>query len=313
LDRNVIVSNHVICYVKKVEPIAKSRQQVLARRMTAETEDHTTRSELASEYAPKGTFVAEVATADSRLAQFSIEFTTDKPGELKEVTEILEKHKVNILSGCHELARWTFFANLTHSDTSTAQLGQELKTLADVKKVQTQDGLNGVIVDALHHPLMMGTNRAILFRLDTIGSMFSRPREIFGTNGALGKVLLHQMGRAGGQQSLRGFAETFGKSRTREQLSNIMNMYAAGGWGVFKLIDVDFDHGVAVVQAFDNFECVTHRGEGGEPYSEYVRGDLAGLFSEVFDRKVEAVETQCIVQGAPFCRFEIAPAAGGTA
>ncbi len=90
-------------------------------------------------------------------------------------------------------------------------------------------------------------------------------------------------------------------------------MYAAGGWGVFKLVEVDFDRGVAVVNAFDNFECTLHRGEGGEPYSQYVRGDLAGLFSEVFGSKVDAVETQCIVQGAPFCRFEIAPAAKGRA
>jgi predicted hydrocarbon binding protein len=281
--------------------------------MTA-TKDPTTRSEQIPEYVPKGTFVTQVAAAESHLAEFSIEFTCDKPGELRNVADILEKHKVNILSGFHEFARWSFFADLTRSDASTAQLGQELKTLLDVKRVQTQDGLNGVIVDTLHHPLMLGENRAIMFRLDTIGSVFSRPREIFGTEGSLGKVLLHQMGRAGGQSSLRAFAETMGKSRMREQIHNIMNMYAAGGWGVFKLVEVDFDRGVAVVNAFDNFECTLHRGEGGgEPYSQYVRGDLAGLFSEVFGSKIDAVETQCIVQGAPFCRFEIAPVAKGGA
>ena len=278
----------------------------------AETKDDGTRSELIPEYAPKAAFVAEVMAADSRLAQFSIEFTSDKPGRIRQVTTVLEKHKVNILSGFHEFARWSFFADLRKSDASTAQLGQELKTLPDVKQVQTQDGLNGVIVDALHHPFMMGKDRAILFRLDTIVSMLSRPQEIFGTQGALGKVLLHQMGRAGGQASLKAFLETIGKGRIREQLSNIMNMYAAGGWGVFKLMEIDFDRGVAVVQAFDSFECITHRDEGGEPRSQYVRGDLAGMFSEVFDRKVDAVETHCVAQGAPFCRFEIAPAARGS-
>ncbi len=272
----------------------------------AETEKHVTRSELIPEYAPKTAFIAEVGAADSRLAQFSIEFTSDKPGRIRQAAAILEKHKVNILTGSHESFRWSFFADLSQSDANTAQLGQDLRTLPDVKKVQTQDGLNGVIVDALHHPLMMGKDRAVLFRLDTIVSMLSRPREIFGAEGALGKILLHQMGRAGGQSSLKAFSETFGKSRTKEQLSNIMNMYAAGGWGVFKLMEVDFDRGVAVVQAFDNFECITHRGERGESYSQYVRGDLAGMFSEEFDMRVDAVETHCVVQGAPFCRFEIA-------
>ncbi len=278
----------------------------------AEESKEPSRPKLTPEYSPKGVFVAEVATPESRLTQFSIGFTSDKPGNIRAVAVILEKHKVNILSGSHEPARWSFFADLSQSDAGTSQLAQELSNDPHIKTVQTQDGLNGVIVDALHHPLMMGKNRAILFRLDTIGSVFSRPREIFGAEGQLGKVLLHQMGRAGGQSSTKAFLDSMGKDSIREQLSNIMNMYAAGGWGIFKLLEVDFDRGVAVVQAFENFECLTHRGEGGEPYSQYVRGDLAGLFSEVFDRKVDVVETQCVVQGAPFCRFEIAPATKGT-
>ncbi len=58
--------------------------------MTA-TKDPTTRPEQVPEYVPKGTFVAEVAAAESRLAEFSIEFTCDKPGELRNVSDILEK------------------------------------------------------------------------------------------------------------------------------------------------------------------------------------------------------------------------------
>ena len=208
---------------------------------TINPKEQPTRSDQTPEYVPKLAFVAEIAAAESRLAEFSIEFTSDKSGELRKVADILEKHKANILSGSHEPAHWSFFVDLTRSEATAAQLGQEFKRLPEVKKVRIQDGLNGVIVDTLHHPLMLGTNRAIMFRLDTIGSVFSRPREIFGTEGSLGKVLLHQMGRAGGQSSLKAFAETMGKSRMREQIYNIMNMYAAGGWGVFKLVQVDFD------------------------------------------------------------------------
>ncbi len=97
---------------------------------------------------------------------------------------------------------------------------------------------------------MLGKNRAIIFRLDTIGSVFSRPREIFGVDGSLGKVLLHQMGRAGGQSSTKSFLETIGKDSIRDQLPNMMNMYAAGGWGIFKLMEVDFDHGTCSCSSF---------------------------------------------------------------
>ena len=90
----------------------------------AETEEHVTSSELIPEYAPKVAFVAEVAAAGSRLAQFSIEFTNDRPGRIRQAAAILEKHKVNILTGSHESFRWTFFADLSQSDANIAQLGQ---------------------------------------------------------------------------------------------------------------------------------------------------------------------------------------------
>jgi predicted hydrocarbon binding protein len=266
----------------------------------------TKRESTPVEHAPKTAFVAEVVAANSRTAEFNVEFASNKPGEMNQVAATLEKHKVNILSGFHDAARWSFFADLSQSDVSTADLAQELKTLPHVMKVRTQEGVNGVIVDGLHHPLTWGKNRAIMFRLDTIVSMFSRPREMFGTEGPVAKVILHEMGRVAGQSSIRTIAETIGEGRIREQLHNIMNVYAASGWGIFRLMNVDFSRGVGVVQAFDNFECAGHRGEGKKPYSQFVRGHLAGLFSGVFDRRVSAVETHCITQGVGFCQFEIA-------
>jgi predicted hydrocarbon binding protein len=261
------------------------------------------------DHAPKTAFVAEVAAANSRMAEFDVEFATNNPGEMNQVATTLAKHGVNILSGFHEAARWSFFADLSQSDASAARLGEELGALPFVTKVRTQEGVNGVIVDGLHHPLAWGNNRAVMFRLDTIASMFSRPRDMFGTDGPVAKVILHEMGRVAGQSSIRTISETIGKGRIREQLSNIMNVYAASGWGIFRLMNVDFDRGVAVVQAFDNFECAGHRGEAKKPYSQFIRGHLAGLFSGVFGTRVSAVETHCIAQGVGFCQFEIAPEA----
>jgi predicted hydrocarbon binding protein len=241
------------------------------------------------------------------MAEFNVEFASNNPGEMSQVAAVLEKHYVNILSGFHEAARWSFFADLSQSDASTVQLAQELEALPCVMKVRTHDGVNGVVVDGLHHPLMWGKNRAVMFGLDSIISVFSRPREMFGTEGPVAKVILHEMGRAAGQSSIRTISEAIGKGRISEQLYNIMNLYAASGWGIFRLMNVDFDRGVAVVQVFDNFGCAGHRGESKQPYSQFVRGHLAGLFSGVFDRRVIAVETHCIAQGVKFCQFEIAP------
>ncbi len=82
---------------------------MLAQGMTAaKTKENPPKSDQTPEYSPKRAFVAEVEAANVRLAEFSIEFTSDKPGMLREVADILAKHKANIRSGFHEFARWSF-------------------------------------------------------------------------------------------------------------------------------------------------------------------------------------------------------------
>ena len=70
-----------------------------------------------------------------------------------------------------------------------------------------------------------------------------------------------------------------GTAALTKEIKNVMNLYSANGWGIFKLTSIDFDKTYATLQAFDNFECSFHQGEGSLSGSEFIRGHLDGLFS----------------------------------
>ena len=91
----------------------------------------------------------------------------------------------------------------------------------------------------------------------------------------------------------------------KSRIKDVIGLYTAQGWGIFKLILVDFDKATAYVAAQNNFECAPFQGSGSSPRGEFVSGHLAGLFSEIFGKRMEVTETNCIARGDGDCKFEI--------
>jgi predicted hydrocarbon binding protein len=117
------------------------------------------------------------------------------------------------------------------------------------------------------------------------------------------------MGKAAGHSMFNVIKQTLGDAKVDFGLSDLMNLYSAIGWGVFKLIQVDPAAATATLKVANNFECAFHNGEGRRPYSEFIRGHLAALFSDLFHRNVSAVETKCLAHADPFCFFNLMPQA----
>lgn len=67
----------------------------------------------------------------------------------------------------------------------------------------------------------------------------------------------------------------------------------------------------ASVTVVNGFECAHPQGRAGSPSPtfncDFVRGHLAGLFAEVFGRRMTAIETLCVGRGDAKCQFEVAP------
>jgi predicted hydrocarbon binding protein len=252
----------------------------------------------------KSAFVAELASGGRRLVEFSIELA-NTPGDLAKVATVLSKHKVHVLTGFHDPDKWSFFADVTEVESSVNDIVEELSSLAPVSKVSLREGLaEGIIVDTLHQQLMWGPFRTILIRAEVMSSMFDRVRGIFGAEGKAGRTLLYSMGEAAGRNFHKGIASQIGSETVRSHLKDIIALHKAQGWGDFKLISVDLEKATALARAHDNFECAPFEGTRSSPQSDFVRGHLAGIFSEVFSRKVEVTETLCVARGDAYCQFE---------
>ena len=255
--------------------------------------------------APKTAFIMEVAPG-RHLAEFSVNLP-NAPGTLAAASEILAKHHVNILSGCHDTARWAFFADLTESEASIEQLEHELGSVKGVTEVFKVDSPNGVMVDSLLFPILWGENRAILLRAATLSSILERIKKMFGEDGPVAKVLIFAMGAAAGQATIKATTAQIGPNVREVSLASVLKVYSATGWGIFRLSQIDFDLCMATVVALDNFECAPHQGSGSKPVSQFIRGHLSGMFSELFGRRVNVVETACLAHGESFCEFSIMP------
>jgi predicted hydrocarbon binding protein len=257
---------------------------------------------------PKTVFIAEVSPG-RHLAEFSIDLA-NTPGALADASEILSKHNVNVLSGFHDAARWSFFADMTEANVSADQLVHDLKGLKVISAVRLQEAPSGILVDCLHHPSVWGQHRVVMIRAQQVSSILDRVRAIFGEDGAAAKVVLFSMGEAAGHAWFSMIADEVGANAVTKELSNMMYLYSACGWGIFKAIDVDLEQASATVEAIDCFECAPKEGKKSGPYSQFVRGHIAGLFSRLFDRRVDVIETGCIASGNPHCQFRIRPNEG---
>lgn len=78
------------------------------------------------------------------------------------------------------------------------------------------------------------------------------------------------------------------------------------GLGKIHVAKSDFDKGTANVTISNCFEALEN-GTSEMPNCTFTSGFLAGMFAEVFDKTVQAIETRCMSQGQSECEFQISP------
>jgi predicted hydrocarbon binding protein len=256
----------------------------------------------------KTAFVAELAAGNRKLVEFSIELA-NTPGALAEVASILSKHEVNILTGFHDSKQWSFFADITKIKSSIGDVVKEISSLAPVSKVSLGEELSeGFIVDTLHQQLMWGPFRTLLARAEVVSSILGRVKRIFGDEGKAGKAMVYGMGEVAGRAFYRGIARQIGAETLKSHLKYVVGLDTAQGWGDFRLTSVDLNKMTACVGAFNCFECADHQRAGSLSSTfncEFVRGHLAGMFSEIFGKRVSATENLCVARGDSHCQFDI--------
>lgn len=241
-----------------------------------------------------------------KLAHFVIALQ-DIPGAFETSAAIATKHHVNILSGFHcapsgsSQGFWSFFADFTDADIDPKGLAQELQFLPSSADVRFKVPQRGLLIDSFHFPIQLGGRRAMIMRTGSFASMFTRIIGMFG-DGAAARVVIYQMGEAAGRAMMKELVDELGAALVREELRSIIGLYSSYGWGVFNLVSLDLDKIRAEIRARDNFEC-SNFDKSTVPRSNFVRGHIAGWFSELVGSRVEVAEEYCVSKGDPFCYF----------
>lgn len=254
----------------------------------------------------KTAFVAELVPGNSNLVEFSVELA-NTPGALAEVATILSKHKVNILTGFHDSTQWSFFADLTKIESSIDDIVKEISSLAPVSKVSLGEGVaEGIVIDTLHQQLMWGPFRILIVRAEVVGSILDRVKGIFGADGKAGKAIVYSMGEAAGRAFYRGLASQISAETLKSRFKDVVGLDTAQGWGDFRLTNLDLNKMTASVTVVNGFECAHLPGADSSSHTcDFVRGHLAGLFSEMFGKRMSAAETLCVARGNSHCQFNI--------
>jgi len=185
--------------------------------------------------------------------------------------------------------------------------GMTLRTLKSnefVEDVEMNEPLtNGVAMDGVSFPLLVGGERAIIMRNNLYASIIRGMWEKLGTGYG---ILLYHMGFEAGRNIYRSHREI---ARDREALIRwLQEMFRLMGYGLLEVVELDEGRKEAVMRVYNSFECELFRG-AGEIRSNLVRGILAGWVAEHLGRRsldyVRAIELKCIAKGDPYCEYLI--------
>ena len=92
-----------------------------------------------------------------------------------------------------------------------------------------------------------------------------------------------------------------------KELDFVKAFFVASGWGMIQIIDHDKESKRAII-VLDNSPFATSLGGKVDlPVDTFLKGVLAGLFSEIYGGDVDCVESECLALGAKSCKFILKP------
>jgi predicted hydrocarbon binding protein len=193
---------------------------------------------------------------------------------------------------------------VTETERSLPGLAKEISALPSVSNVRYKEGASGFIADSFHFTPTWGGAAAVIMRRDALGYVFARVNEILGWGSAAG-VMIYAMGEAAGRAGYQNFKATMGEALIEREYLQIVDVYRAVGWGIISFRGLLRDQKSIEAVIADNFECLHYKGQAASPRSQFVRGALAGWFSEMYHPRINCTENRCIAKGDQYCEFTI--------
>jgi predicted hydrocarbon binding protein len=138
-----------------------------------------------------------------------------------------------------------------------------------------------------------------------MSSILNRVKGIFGVEGKAGKAVVFGMGEAAGRNFYKGLVSHMNADALKSHIDDIIGLCVADGWGDFSLTSLDLNGITASVTVLNSFECAHGVGSSSSPSCDFIRGHIAGVFSEMFGKRMDATETLCVGLGHAKCQFDV--------
>ena len=232
----------------------------------------------------------------------------NQPGALAAVTGVLGQLKVNIVSG-HFAARSGDRHGTIHliadvdPKTTVAELEKRVRSVPEVAHVRTIESEGSLLIDPSFPIVNHSGARVLIWTAEPIARALANLREELGSGGS---VLVYDAGILFAQAIWPVLQKVVGAATLPSRLGQVLQIYQATGWGRLERTDVDVERKRVSVHIAESFECRGQSGKG--PYSQFLRGHLAGMFSVVFSvplAEVDCREEACLAKGDPACEFTI--------
>lgn len=188
-------------------------------------------------------------------------------------------------------------------DVKPEQVREELLKTAGINYALVAGDEDGLVIDKLHFPLVdPGGERAYVISANTLRKVFDKMRDLLGTGG---EVVLFNEGEAVGVREVEEMQNMFGKENVARLLPLLPYLFQITGVGKPEVVDLNLETLEAVFRLYASAECEGMK--SSTPYSRWVKGQLVGFMSTLFERPCAAEETKCVAMGDPYCEFRIHP------
>jgi len=249
-----------------------------------------------------------VSQPKRRLAEFMVELK-NVPGALAETSDLLFKHKVNILTGIHivmkpEVGHWVFFADFTEATETPKSIAKKLEELDKVLKVEYHEAEN-FIVESFLYPVISWDWRFVIMNAERLSASFTIIKELLGSGAA---ALLFYQGFEYGSNLAEWIKEAMNnKIKPKDLLNVIIKIYRTNGWGNAEVTKFNLDEKKCVIKVYDCFESLSKPVDTMNTTCDFNRGFWSGALTKVFKMKMKATESKCAGKGDDYCEFIIKP------
>ena len=231
----------------------------------------------------------------------------NRPGALEFALSLVKKHDLNIIhiENCtfnKKICRFFMAIDFTDKEVSPEDLLRDFKESKDyIVDAVISPNLKDIIFPSKFCVKDLGGMRAILLGLGNMKGIILGIKKEFGVES--GNSFLYHLGYDVGEETYEVYAVPREMKSFSDGIMLLKALVRGAGWA--DIIEYEETDDKIIISFEDLWECEIQKGLVDKPASHYIRGFLAGFFSNLLEKKVIVNETKCIAVEDPYCQFEI--------